>query len=70
VGKRAAVDVFKRFPGTWEVYQVAENELATAFWRAVIREYTGGEYDEVNVELHGIACVQQRFRSSTRRETT
>jgi predicted acetyltransferase len=36
VGRRAAVDVFDRFPGAWQVRQQITNPAATAFWRTVI----------------------------------
>lgn len=36
VGRRAAVDVFDRFPGAWQIRQQLSNSAATAFWRRVI----------------------------------
>jgi predicted acetyltransferase len=36
VGRRAAVDVFARFPGEWQVRQLDSNPGATRFWRAAI----------------------------------
>jgi predicted acetyltransferase len=46
VGRRAAIAAFDRFPGAWEVAQMAENVGAQAFWREVIDSYTGGRYVE------------------------
>ena len=46
VGERAARALFGRFPGPWEVRQLAANAGATAFWRAVIGRYTGGRFEE------------------------
>jgi len=46
VGTRAAVSVFSRFPGTWEVGVLASNKAAQAFWRKVIGDYTHGNYQE------------------------
>jgi len=36
VGIRAARDLFARFPGDWQVRQVATNTPATTFWRRAI----------------------------------
>ena len=44
IGKSAAVKVFDRFPGNWEVIQHGENEPSQVFWEEVIREYTSGNY--------------------------
>ena len=47
VGARAAVQVFDRFAGRWEVRQTARNTAATAFWRRVIGQYCGGNFREL-----------------------
>jgi len=36
VGRRAALALFTRFPGEWQVRQLAANRVATTFWRSVI----------------------------------
>ncbi len=46
VGSRAAVELFDRFRGRWEVRQVGANQSATSFWRATIERYTGGRFAE------------------------
>jgi predicted acetyltransferase len=47
VGRRAAEEVFRMFPGRWTVRQKLTNPAATAFWRSVIpypfAERTSGE---------------------------
>lgn len=62
VGRAAARELFKRYPGRWEIYQFAANKPATAFWRAVIAECCG-DFEELELEIAGIPCVQQRFDS-------
>jgi predicted acetyltransferase len=47
VGKKAAFHIFDRFPGKWEIGEMASNLPAQQFWRKVVREYTGGHYEEV-----------------------
>jgi predicted acetyltransferase len=36
VGREAARLVFALFPGAWQVRQLRGNDVATAFWRAVV----------------------------------
>lgn len=45
-GEAAAHKLFDLFPGKWSITQVEKNEPAKAFWRKIIREYTGGNYTE------------------------
>ena len=45
-GERVARQLFDRFPGRWEVSQLAKNTPAVAFWRKVIGGYTDGQYRE------------------------
>ncbi len=44
VGRLAALLIFDRFPGKWEVIQHGENEPSKVFWENVIGEYTHGSY--------------------------
>ncbi len=46
VGSSAARALFDRFGGRWEVRQTPANLPATAFWRSVIGDYTGGAFSE------------------------
>jgi predicted acetyltransferase len=46
VGTEAARIVFKRFPGDWEVRQLASNSAATSFWRLAIPVPTREEIRE------------------------
>jgi predicted acetyltransferase len=59
VGEHVTRRLFDRFPGRWEVVQLASNLDAQAFWRAVIGRYTGGAFedDERRTE-HGTRRVQ------------
>lgn len=36
VGRRAAIELFERYPGPWQVRQQQANPVATSFWRSVI----------------------------------
>lgn len=50
LGRRAARAIFERYPGVWEVSQLPANRSATAFWRSVISEYTGGAFEDTQVD--------------------
>jgi predicted acetyltransferase len=62
VGTRAALLLFSRFDGEWEVLENEENRAALAFWRRVIGSLTGGRYQETREAGE----VRQRFRSAVR----
>lgn len=59
IGRDAAVLMFNRFAGEWEVTEYLRNPGAVQFWRRVIAAYTRGQYMErvLNGE------VRQRFRT-------
>jgi predicted acetyltransferase len=46
VGRTAAILLFDRFPGAWEVSSSADNVPGHVFWRGVVDHYTGGHYAE------------------------
>ena len=46
VGAEAARQAFDRFPGRWEVREMAANTPARSFWRRIIADYTSGHFDE------------------------
>ena len=46
VGKAAAMLVFNRFGGDWEVVEDEQNRSALLVWRRVLVELTGGRYRE------------------------
>ena len=62
LGRRAAHALFDRFPGTWEVAQLPRNAPAIAFWRSVIRQYTGGAFTETTLAHE----LRQTFTSRAR----
>ena len=44
VGRHIANKIFDAFPGKWAVTQLNENKAAQIFWKNVIQEYTGGNF--------------------------
>jgi predicted acetyltransferase len=62
-GEVAAQNLFDCFPGDWQVGQIRENASATLFWRKVIQRYTGGNYEEVQLDNERWRGPVQMFRS-------
>lgn len=60
VGKRAAYAIFDRYPGRWFVNQMKQNTGGIAFWRRIIGEYTGGQFNEIT-HVHDGGPVQIFF---------
>lgn len=46
VGRDAALLIFARFAGTWEITEFLYNKPAVAFWRSIVSELTGGRFRE------------------------
>jgi predicted acetyltransferase len=64
VGAQTARRAFDRFPGRWEVREMAANTPAQAFWRHVIGEYTNGAFTERSLEDN--RWLMQSFDNSSR----
>ncbi len=67
VGRAAAHKLFDMFPGRWEVREVGPNVGAQAFWRRIIGDYTGGDYEDRVVEGKRGPGPVQFFVSRTKR---
>ncbi|MCL6443455.1 MAG: acetyltransferase [Alicyclobacillus sp.] len=48
IGRAVAHQLFDRHPGVWEVREERSNLSVPLFWRAVIGEYTVGQFEEIN----------------------
>jgi predicted acetyltransferase len=42
IGRAAACELFRSFPGRWEVRVAEFNVTAQRFWRSVIEQFAGG----------------------------
>lgn len=60
-GKAFAFAVFDQFSGPWQVRQIENADLAKKFWREIIDEYSGGNYEEQAIDdsLWGKATCQR-----------
>lgn len=61
-GSRFAQALWQRFPGHWEIKQIAGATKATEFWRRAVGEFTAGSFAEDHHDdpLWG-RVVRQRF---------
>lgn len=62
VGARAAMLLFSRFEGEWEVLEDSGNRPALTFWRRVIGMQSAGRFREIREGNE----IRQRFRSVVR----
>lgn len=53
VGRAAAVKVFDMFSGKWSVAQMPDNLPSQSFWRKVIGDYTGDQFENARDPYHG-----------------
>lgn len=65
VGTRAALFIFRRCPGRWEVPVVWCNPPALAFWRSVTEEAAPGEVEQLAGDGERWAGPVLRFATET-----
>ena len=53
IGTAVAHEVWRRFPGAWEVRVLETNPIAVAFWEAAIGTFTGSTPEAGSVEQGG-----------------
>jgi predicted acetyltransferase len=53
IGTLAAQEVWRRFPGLWEVRVMQSNHLANLFWETAISDFIGEAIQHVRVEKDG-----------------
>ena len=61
VGTRAALALFKAFPGQWELSELSWNDAAQRFWRRLIRRVAPGGYTERRRRRGDLVNVVQHF---------
>ena len=52
-GRLVALDMFRRFPGRWELKVLPDNEPALAFWRKTIAVAGNGPFMEETADVNG-----------------
>ena len=63
IGRQAAVDIFDRFRGRWEISKLPTNVAALIFWHEVIKSYLLERYTETVVEIQNQKRVISCFNN-------
>ncbi len=63
IGTRAAQEVWRRFPGLWEVRVMQSNTPAIFFWNRAISDFIGQLIQPVRIEKHGRSWQLYSFES-------
>jgi predicted acetyltransferase len=66
VGAAAFSGLLARYPGAWELYYLARNEPAAAFWPKAFARAGVHDVAISNVVAHDEACVMHRFAAPQR----
>lgn len=53
IGAAVAGEIWRRFPGAWDVRVLEANRPARAFWRSAIGAFTGAPAESILTELNG-----------------
>lgn len=64
---RVANDVWRMFPGRWEVRVSDKNLVAQAFWTRAVSEFTGGHAESTLTEVNSRKCHVFSFSSNVTR---
>jgi predicted acetyltransferase len=63
IGTDIARDVWKRFPGSWEVRVMQRNHPAVDFWQRAIQIFTGEKAQSIEIEKGGDRWLVFSFES-------
>jgi predicted acetyltransferase len=63
VGLRAAHEVWRQFPGRWEVRVMEQNRGAESFWRRAVSEFAGRAVQPRQMEMDGGRWLLFSFES-------
>ena len=65
IGTRIAGEIWRRFPGRWEIRAMQANDSARRFWKRAIEEFTGREVHWSRVEKNGGCWTVFSFESNS-----
>lgn len=63
VGRIATHKLFNKYEGKWEIRQSSKNYLAVKFWRQIIKEFTNGNFKEMEINADSEIEFAQLFES-------
>lgn len=64
IGTMAAHEVWRRFPGPWEVRVMQSNASAVLFWNRAVTAFIGGPAQAVQIEKDGRCWLLYSFLSA------
>jgi predicted acetyltransferase len=67
IGTLAAQEVWRRFPGLWEVRVMQSNPSATFFWKRAISDFIRESIEPVRIEKDGRSWQLYSFKSERAR---
>ena len=63
IGTLAAQELWRRFPGLWEVRVMQSNSSATSFWKRAISDFIGESSQPVRIDKDGRSWQLYSFKS-------
>jgi predicted acetyltransferase len=66
IGRRVALQIWNRFPGSWEVRVMEQNRSAKDFWGRAVHSFLGKAIEPVTVQKDGSAWFVFSFQSKGR----
>jgi predicted acetyltransferase len=63
LGTRAAQEIWKRFPGSWEVRVLERNQQAKSFWARAVEEFLGEAIEPIRLARGGEVWHVFSFKS-------
>lgn len=67
LGRSAVAEIWRRFPGSWELQVHLLNEAASAFWPRCIERFAVGDVRTIEVREEDGRRIQHSFRVAPRR---
>jgi predicted acetyltransferase len=64
IGTLAAHEIWKRFPGPWEVRVMQANVLAAQFWAVTVALFTGQAVQSAHIDSGGKSWIVFSFESN------
>src|SRR3990167_5062439 len=61
IGEMIAHQLWKTYPGLWEISVIPENKKALAFWRKAVTNFTHGNYKEEIRDIHRDKHSSKRY---------
>lgn len=64
IGRQAAIMLFEKLKGIWQLWVMQKNTPALIFWRRVLSQYTHGTFQERVRVASSVSLIEFRFSSA------